>query len=245
MRIYPRRPIAERFFDKVEKGDGCWIWLGQLAAGGPMIWLDTQTTGSARRVSWELHFGEVPKRRTVVAGCGILRCVAPHHIALAIAPCMQGVPLAERFWAKVNKNGPLPPTQPELGNCWLWTGKIEKRFGYGQFGNTSSHRVAWELAFGTVPEGLQVLHKCDVPGCCRFDHLWLGDHDDNMADMVAKGRQARGERSGRAKLTESQIIQIRALRKEGAKLKDLGRQFGVHFSIIHDIEHRVIWKHVA
>jgi hypothetical protein len=105
----------------------------------------------------------------------------------------------ERFWSKVDRSGPTPPHMPELGNCWVWT-RSRFRSGYGCVcieGKTMrAHRVAWELAHGRIPAKLWVLHKCDNAACVRIDHLFIGTTDANMADMVAKGRQAAGERHG-------------------------------------------------
>lgn len=105
---------------------------------------------------------------------------------------------SERFWPKVNKNGPTMPhmTTP----CWVWTGAYLR--GYGEFKLAGrrhlAHRVAWEMANGPIPDGLWVLHKCDNPPCVREDHLFLGTVMDNVADMDAKGRRvsARGDEHG-------------------------------------------------
>lgn len=77
-------------------------------------------------------------------------------------------------------------------SCWLWTGKSKHRFGYGFINNGGrvelTHRVAWTLANGEIPAGLQVLHSCDVPSCCNPAHLFIGTASDNVQDMVSKGR---------------------------------------------------------
>jgi hypothetical protein len=72
--------------------------------------------------------------------------------------------------------------------CWLYHGN---RYGNVKYKGhqISTHRLAWLLAYGPIPEGLFVLHHCDTPPCCRPDHLWLGTALDNMRDMIAKGRQ--------------------------------------------------------
>lgn len=86
--------------------------------------------------------------------------------------------------------------EPNSG-CHLWTGNCN-RTGYGVFAYAESavspfrqivaHRVAWMLANGAIPNGLLVLHKCDVRCCVNPDHLFLGTYSDNTMDMVRKGR---------------------------------------------------------
>jgi hypothetical protein len=100
--------------------------------------------------------------------------------------------LAERFWVKVDKNGPLHPT---LGTaCWVWTGR-HLTWGYGQIENHLTHRLSWRLHNGPIPNRLQVLHRCDNPPCVNPAHLFLGTNTDNRADSKAKGRM-RGRFSG-------------------------------------------------
>jgi len=89
---------------------------------------------------------------------------------------------------------------PESG-CWLWTGSVQSS-GYGEAHDRSrehrhvgAHRLAWELFRGAIPEGLWVLHKCDVKLCVNPLHLFLGTRQENMDDMKRKGRQAKGDRS--------------------------------------------------
>ncbi len=121
-------------------------------------------------------------------------------------------PLADRFWER---------TQPEPNSgCLLWTGYAHP-LGYGQIGRggrrgngTSSspaktHRVAWELVHGPIPDGLVILHKCDTPSCVNVDHLALGTQRENMGDMAQKRRAARGERHGMHKLSDAQVAEVR------------------------------------
>lgn len=56
----------------------------------------------------------------------------------------------------------------------------------------TAHRYAWILTYGEPPAGAHIMHKCDNPPCCNPAHLQLGDHDTNMKDMKAKGRQNSG-----------------------------------------------------
>ena len=76
--------------------------------------------------------------------------------------------------------------------CSEWTGATDDD-GYGRRrwrGKVrKAHRVAWEIAYGPIPEGAKVLHRCDNPPCIEPTHLFLGTQADNVADMIAKGRQ--------------------------------------------------------
>lgn len=89
---------------------------------------------------------------------------------------------ADRFWSRVRKTE----------GCWEWQGCRHHRSGYGHIRVAErllqTHRLAFEIAFGPIPDGVYVCHKCDVPFCVRPDHLFLGTQTENMADMVAKGR---------------------------------------------------------
>jgi hypothetical protein len=152
------------------------------------------------------------------------------------------------FGSKVDKN--------LGGGCWIWMGNRNPN-NYGQFsvgprGNfrrTGAHRFAWEFTYGSIPDGLGICHRCDNPPCVRPDHLFLGDQLVNMQDAKAKGRisppplrygddhwtRARpdllvvGENHGNAKLTDAQVLEIRATFKPGIRGQkaEFARRFGV------------------
>jgi hypothetical protein len=112
-------------------------------------------------------------------------------------------PLSQRFWTKVDREGPVPAHVPELDRCWQWTGSVSGRYGHGEIGagrrgegNLKAHRVSWEIHHGPIPIGLQVLHRCDNGLCVNPGHLRLGTQGDNMREMSAKGRQ-RNQNSGK------------------------------------------------
>jgi hypothetical protein len=105
--------------------------------------------------------------------------------------------LESRFWEKVDKeSGYRAPNMTT--DCWLWTA-AKNRAGYGKFfiekinrkaKFTDAHRVAWQIANGPIPDGLFVLHRCDMPSCVRPDHLFLGTNRDNALDCMAKRRNS-------------------------------------------------------
>jgi hypothetical protein len=159
---------------------------------------------------------------------------------------------AIRFWSKIAVGSPL--------SCWIWTrGKLKT--GYGAFhllgttGNVYAHRVAYELCFGKIPEGMDVCHSCDNPACCNPGHLWLGTHKDNMHDAFLKGRQRsdakrsnarRGEAHAKARFTESQVrdIRRRAVTGKWGIQTQMAREYGVNVSVIQRIISGETWAHV-
>lgn len=150
--------------------------------------------------------------------------------------------LEERFWDRVNKTA----------TCWLWTASTAR--GYGQMWDgtklTRSHRFSWELANGTIRNGLWVLHKCDVRACVRPSHLFLGTVSDNQRDMKKKGRRKGirtgfGATHGMAKLSEDQVLTIRALAAEGKiSQRAIGRMYGVTKTMVYMIHYRKSWRHL-
>lgn len=145
-------------------------------------------------------------------------------------------------------------TEPNSG-CWIWVGGVrcdKEPYGRLKLGTKflSAHRYSYQLKRGEIPNGMHVLHKCDVMGCCNPDHLYLGDDAQNCRDRDSRGRHIvlRGEKHGCAKLTESAIREIRSLPKgklPRGEATRLARQYGVCRTHIADIRSGRLWSHVV
>lgn len=137
--------------------------------------------------------------------------------------------------------------------CWPWLG-CRGSGGYGELRfdgvKTRAHRVAYALANGGIPAGLHVCHRCDNRICCNPAHLFAGTLQDNVSDMVRKGRQASGpacgnsgSRNGRAKLSECEALQIRAMAARVSH-KEIARRYGLSQPTVSDIIRRKSWRHI-
>jgi hypothetical protein len=141
--------------------------------------------------------------------------------------------LAERFHEKWTG-------EPNSG-CWLWLATVGGDWGYGNIRkgrkgrHLPAHRVSWELHRGPIPDGMCVLHRCDVPSCVNPDHLYLGTNKDNTRDMNMKGR------NGRTKLTIEQIRAIRADKRMGTVI---ARDYGISPPAVSKIRLRQSWIEV-
>jgi hypothetical protein len=158
-----------------------------------------------------------------------------------------GESASEKLWARVNKTD----------GCWLWTGPVNpKGYGYVPLRRTVlAHRLSYQLAYGDVPKGTFICHRCDTPACVRPSHLYAGDVRTNAADAKARGRLATGKRNGRhtkpectargtdrrtAKLTWDDVAWIRSLRGQATQ-KVMAESFGVSGSVICNILNNKAW----
>lgn len=158
----------------------------------------------------------------------------------------------DMFWKRIRRGGD--------SECWEWIGSRAK-YGYGKFTRSYyvAHRLSWFLKNGPIPDGMCVCHKCDNPPCCNTNHLFLGTKPENNLDRHSKGRDAkgvtsgrytkpertaRGERSGRVKLTDEKVIEIRRRRMDGETMRKLAKEFGVVKSVIGSLVKRKTWAHI-
>lgn len=149
-------------------------------------------------------------------------------------------PIDERFWEYARRG-----SDPD--DCWEWIGPVDDK-GYGRLTvdgkSYSASKISYILHCGPIPKGELVCHDCDNPPCTNPVHLFSGTSADNVADMHAKWRHAHGVRHWKAKLTEADVIQIRALHADGVSQTEIAKQYGVSQVNIGRIVHRKNWKHV-
>lgn len=128
--------------------------------------------------------------------------------------------------------------------CWIWMGSLDPG-GYGTiktFGkNEKTHRASWKAFVGPIPDGLKVLHTCDIRCCINPDHLFIGTQADNVADMIAKGRgpNCRGERNANSKITAAQAKEIK---NSSLGVVQLGELYGLRKSMVSNIKRGENWN---
>jgi hypothetical protein len=147
------------------------------------------------------------------------------------------------FWIHVKIGSPE--------DCWIWRGgKFSSGYGYHEYEDIGyrSHRLAWILTYGEIPEGMLVLHRCDNPPCCNPNHLFLGTNKDNMEDRNNKNRQGRmfGEKNPASKLTQANVDEIRSryapLTSSDYERGLLALEFGVSPRTIEKVINRNSWN---
>jgi len=146
--------------------------------------------------------------------------------------------LAVKLAARVTRGGP--------DECWEFDPASRDRDGYGRLRVGTkivrAHHVAYALAYGPVPPGTKIRHSCDNPPCCNPRHLLLGTHQNNMDDMVARGRSLTGARNPSARLSQVQVDQIRRLRAFNMAPKVIAARMGVAQRTVYLILKGDTWK---
>lgn len=136
--------------------------------------------------------------------------------------------------------------------CWNWEGLKDKN-GYGRLGIGKKvfrcHRLSYEVFCGPIPPDMFVMHSCDNPSCINPDHLSVGSPDDNVQDMLRKGRYIpggkphHGQKNGNSKLTEKQAVEIIKLSREKSCAR-ISRIYNVSKTCIERIVSGQSWKHL-
>lgn len=195
-----------------------------------------------------------PPRCATIRGSGRYPCEESNDVNSIPRKNRNRIPVEVRFWRLVKVGSP--------DECWPWQGTSVPR-GYGQFTidrfnkNRYSHRVAYQLTVGPIPDGLFILHKCDNPPCCNPAHLFPGTPLDNVKDMYQKGRAAVGDKNGarlhperiargekKSKLKLEQVLEIRRLHGEGYSYPEISKKTGIRAGCVGKVARRELWKHI-
>jgi hypothetical protein len=183
-----------------------------------------------------LKKGEV-KRTCKVDGCNEEHCAKGYfkkHYKVfnrlgkpfSDRPTFHGTP-EERFWHYTKKGAE--------GECWEWIGNKDKD-GYGQMRDgkrmVRPHRFSYEIHHGPIPNGLSVLHKCNNPTCVNPNHLYLGNHKQNMKDRKKAGNYYKNEKHPMCKFSNETVL---AVRKEKGKRSDIAKKYGISLSQVSNI----------
>jgi len=151
--------------------------------------------------------------------------------------------IGSRFWEYMDSSG-----GPD--SCWEWS-SYKNPQGYGKVKHKGksyfSHRYAWILTNGEIPEGMLVCHRCDNPPCCNPKHLFIGTYLDNSRDKFSKGRQRYicGVENNQAKLNPEIVQKIRHLYSTGDYTQiGLGRHLGIPRTTVRNVLIGRTWKHL-
>lgn len=140
----------------------------------------------------------------------------------------------------------LARAQATEDGCWEWTGsRIPAGYGSMKWNgkNHGTHRLAYEAFKGPIPDGMMVRHTCDNPPCINPDHLLVGTGKDNTRDSLERGRfrNSKGEANNLAKLTNEDVVAIRASNELPSVLAD---KFGIGCTNVWQVRTGKTWKHV-
>lgn len=137
--------------------------------------------------------------------------------------------------------------------CLEWTGSRDiHNYGWIRLRDkiVKSHRASFAAFVRSVEAGETICHTCDNPPCLEPSHLFAGTMLDNTRDMIAKGRRrpdvgyVKGQGHHQAKLTDADVLRLRAMRAEGATYSVLMKEFGLSKTNVGDICNRKIWKNL-
>lgn len=150
----------------------------------------------------------------------------------------------DKLWTRFFKK--IMP-EPNTG-CWLWSGAPYGE-GYGSFMHKGvimrAHRFSYLIHKGEIPDGLHVLHTCDVRCCVNPDHLFLGTNIDNINDKIKKGRQANGASINNSKLVGDQVMEIVSLYNSGNSIKSISKIFNITTANLYYIVSGITWGHLT
>ena len=154
------------------------------------------------------------------------------------------------FWSKVDRSAGETA-------CWIWMRAVDSS-GYGALKvrgrKLNAHRYSYELHYGTIPDGLDVCHRCNTRLCVNPAHLYVGTRKQNVADSIAAGTyhflsgggaNQKGEKNPHATLTNEEVLEIYQRAWSGERLQKIADDYGIVKSVVVRIKHGERWAHIT
>jgi hypothetical protein len=160
--------------------------------------------------------------------------------------------LEERFWSKVDKDG---PTMSHMDTpCWIWTAYCNEK-GYGIIGkvgpekkNKKAHRIAYTIVTGQeIEDGKPLLHACDngLGGCVNPHHLSPGTIEENNRQMLERNRYVKGNDVITSIINEEIVLDIRVSFDNGMSRKQISEKHNISKDLVNQVISGESWKHVG
>lgn len=212
-----------------KNNDGCWIWVGCTSGRNAVITISGKTK-SVKRLLLSNKYPSSDLTGYLKSSCGNIKCLNPDHV----------ITKQQWFNSLIKEN-------TDTG-CLEWQGF--KKGGYGYFyvngREKAVHRMQYEKFKGLIPKGYNVCHSCDNPPCVNPDHLWVGTQQENIKDMISKGRdlKAIGPRNKNSKISSHQAREVKLLYSQGHTIKNIHLKLGLTYKTVQHICNGTTWKHV-
>ena len=253
-------PTEKKALATRDSGTGCLVWIGAKTKDGYGRARVGGRTVGAHRASYEKSKGQIPEGYVIMHLCDNRSCVNPSHLVAGTksentrdmdrkgrrvksrkSKQSHGLSVRQRLNIGSNPVG--------FTGCRIWK-KYKNLQGYGTIGVLGkvklAHRASYEDAYDKIPDGMLVLHRCDVRSCIEPSHLSVGTNSDNMLDCVKKGRGRHrvGERSHLSKMTEGDAIICIKMLRDGFLQREIAEALGVTQANVSYIKMRKTWKHL-
>lgn len=162
----------------------------------------------------------------------------------------RGVRFDGNPWDEARRRLAANVKRDPASDCWLWGGPfIRNGYGYLRLrgiATSLAHRVALMATGASVPDGMDVCHRCDVRACVNPSHLFIGTRADNMRDCAEKGRAAKpvGVANWSTKLSDDDVRTIRRMSDSGVSRESLAQRFNINAGYVSRLARRLVRQEV-
>lgn len=223
-----KKPLEFRIDD-----NGCFVCISHKKnSSGTIILRANGEKQAAHRLIYIEMFGEIKNGHSIGFKCGNAGCLNPEH-------------LEQRSFANSLKIN----FEIDENNCFNCISHKLSKYGYPQYTvnnkKQNMHRFIYSEMHGEISDGHVIRHKCDNRLCINPEHLESGTISQNALDTFERGRNARGEDHGKAKLDEKSVREIIKMLNAGKTFQEIGDAYGVHKSTVFSINKGETWTHLG